>query len=178
VGVRNLRAICPNCGGKIHTQPKGLGHITWANSRMLAKTGTECQHCGVALSGKVGVDNKAILAKDADKSWWQRQKEAAGVVSAEPDEATDSLNSLGAEWKRSGKPKPDEVREIDGIEARWGPRGWEPVDEAQVQARQERRDELIALVDKLDDLRDAGVLSDDEYAAKRAEIDKHEAQGS
>lgn len=73
MGMRNLRAICPNCGGKIHTQPKGLGHFTWANSWMLVQTGSECQHCGVALSGKVAADNKAILAEDADKTWRERE---------------------------------------------------------------------------------------------------------
>ena len=61
----NLRAICPNCGGKIHTQPKGLGHFTWARSWFLVQTGTTCQHCGVALSGKVKADNKAELASEA-----------------------------------------------------------------------------------------------------------------
>lgn len=63
MGVRNLRAICPACGGKIHTQPKGLGHFSlWANSWMLVQTGDHCQHCGVALTGKVGPDNGAVLA--------------------------------------------------------------------------------------------------------------------
>jgi hypothetical protein len=62
MGMRNMRAICPNCGGKIHTQPKGLGHITWANSWILVQTGTECEHCGVALTGKVRSNNKAVLA--------------------------------------------------------------------------------------------------------------------
>lgn len=66
MGMRNLRAICPNCGGKIHTQPKGLGHITWANSWFLVQTGSECQHCGVALTGKVTAGGKAELAKPAD----------------------------------------------------------------------------------------------------------------
>lgn len=65
MGVMNLRAICPNCGGKIHTQPKGLGHFTWARSWFLVQTGTTCQHCGVALSGKVKADNKAELASEA-----------------------------------------------------------------------------------------------------------------
>lgn len=61
MGVRNLRAICPACGGKIHTQAKGLGHITWANSWFLVQTGTECQWCGVALTGKVKADGRAEL---------------------------------------------------------------------------------------------------------------------
>ncbi len=64
MGIMNLRAICPNCGGKIHTQPRGLGHLTWARSAFLVKTGKECQHCGIALSGKVGLDNRAIAADD------------------------------------------------------------------------------------------------------------------
>lgn len=66
MGARNLRAVCPKCGGKIHTQPKGLGHFTWANSWFLVKTGTECQHCGVALSGKVKMGNQAELASESE----------------------------------------------------------------------------------------------------------------
>jgi hypothetical protein len=62
MGIMNLRAICPNCGGKIHTQPKGIGHLTWARSWFLVKTGTTCQNCGVALTGRVKVDNRAELA--------------------------------------------------------------------------------------------------------------------
>ena len=62
MGLRNLRAICPNCGGKIATQPKGLGHITWMNSWMFVRTGTECQWCGVKLTGKVDYRNMAELA--------------------------------------------------------------------------------------------------------------------
>jgi len=62
MGVRNLRAICPNSGGKIHTQPKGLGHITWMNSWFLVQTGGECQWCGSALSGRVGPDGRAVPA--------------------------------------------------------------------------------------------------------------------
>lgn len=62
MGVMNLRAICPNCGGKIHTQPKGIGKFTWARSWFMVETGKACQHCGVALTGKVGPDKKAQLA--------------------------------------------------------------------------------------------------------------------
>lgn len=57
-----MRAICPNCGGKIHTQAKGLGHLTWANSWVLVKTGESCQWCGARLTGKVGPDGRAQLA--------------------------------------------------------------------------------------------------------------------
>ena len=62
MGLRNLRAICPNCGSKIHTQPKGLGHITWANSWVNAQTGRECPACGVALSGNITANGRAELA--------------------------------------------------------------------------------------------------------------------
>lgn len=62
MGLRNLRAICPNCGAKIHTQPKGLGHFTWANSWFLVQTGTECPQCHVALTGKVTAGNRAVAA--------------------------------------------------------------------------------------------------------------------
>ena len=63
MGIMRMRAICPNCGGKIHTQAKGLGHFTWmANGPLLVKTGTTCQFCGIALTGKVDMQNRAILA--------------------------------------------------------------------------------------------------------------------
>jgi|GEM_PF-6390994 len=100
MGVRNMRAICPSCGGKIHTQPKGLGHVTIGNSRALAQTGTECPNCGVALSGKVGIDNRAILAADADKGFIQRAKEEAGLVDAAPDQMDDELARRTADWKK------------------------------------------------------------------------------
>lgn len=60
MGLRNLRAICPNCGAKIHTQPKGLGHITWANSWLFAETGSECPECGLPLTGKVTAGGRAV----------------------------------------------------------------------------------------------------------------------
>jgi len=64
MGVMRMRAICPNCGGKIHTQAKGLGHLTWmANGPLLVKTATTCQFCGIALTGKVDMQNRAILAQ-------------------------------------------------------------------------------------------------------------------
>jgi hypothetical protein len=65
MGLLNNRAFCPRCGGKVHTQARGLGHLTWARSGLLVQTGSVCQHCGVALSGKVGLDNRAILAETA-----------------------------------------------------------------------------------------------------------------
>lgn len=99
MGVMNLRAICPNCGGKIHTQPKGLGHLTWARSWFLVKTGSECQHCGVALSGKVDSGNKAILAEDADKSWWER--ETGSDRSRAKREAQNSAPTLSEKQKKA-----------------------------------------------------------------------------
>lgn len=99
MGIKNLRAICPNCGGKIHTQPKGLGHVSlWSNSWFLVQTGSECQHCGVALSGKVGPGNKAILAEDA-KSWWER--ETGSDRSRAKREALDSGPILTREQKKA-----------------------------------------------------------------------------
>lgn len=59
-----MRAICPNCGGKIHTQPKGfLGAIAIGANGPLTKTGTTCELCGVALTGKVTFDNHAVLVE-------------------------------------------------------------------------------------------------------------------
>lgn len=66
MGMKNMRAICPNCGGKIHTQPKGfLGAIAIGANGPLTKTGTTCEHCGVKLTGKVTATNYAVLAPEA-----------------------------------------------------------------------------------------------------------------
>ncbi len=89
MGVMNLRAICPNCGGKIHTQPKGLGYLTWSRSWFLVQTGTTCQHCGVALSGRVKADNKAELASEAEQRANKkaaRQQERARKTAIRKDE--------------------------------------------------------------------------------------------
>jgi predicted amidophosphoribosyltransferase len=48
MGFFNPRTFCPNCGAKIHT-----------NNR---RTGKVCPQCGVALTGKVKLGNKAELA--------------------------------------------------------------------------------------------------------------------
>lgn len=103
MGLTNLRAICPNCGSKIHTQGRGLGRFTLGTSGALATTGTECPSCGAALSGKVGVDNKAIAAEDAGKSFMRRAKEEAGLVDAAPDNMDQELAKRTAEWKQSRK---------------------------------------------------------------------------
>lgn len=60
MGLVNNRAICPACGGKIHTQARGLGALVPIRSGLLVQTGTRCQHCGEALTGRVGIDNRAI----------------------------------------------------------------------------------------------------------------------
>ena len=70
MGVMRMRAICPNCGGKIHTQPKGLGHFTWmANGPLLVKTGKIYQFCGVALTGKVDMQNRQSRPVGVGRSW-------------------------------------------------------------------------------------------------------------
>ncbi len=64
MGFKTNRAICPSCGGKIHTQARGIAALGVGISGPLVRTGTSCQWCGIALSGRVGVDNKAIAADD------------------------------------------------------------------------------------------------------------------
>jgi DNA-directed RNA polymerase subunit RPC12/RpoP len=67
MGLKNMRAICPNCGGKIHTQAKGLlGSIALGANGTLVKTGTRCQHCGAKLTGKVTATNYAVLDTRTD----------------------------------------------------------------------------------------------------------------
>lgn len=63
MGMKNMRAICPNCGGKIHTQPKGLGHVMLGANGVFTQTGKQCELCGVALTGRVDYKNFAVLAR-------------------------------------------------------------------------------------------------------------------
>ena len=70
MGFKNMPAICPSCGGKIHTEPEGrLGSIAMevvgANGPML-KTGSTCEHCGAQLTGKVTARNYAVLAVESE----------------------------------------------------------------------------------------------------------------
>jgi hypothetical protein len=70
MGFKNMPAICPSYGGKIHTEPKGfLGSIAMevvgANGPML-KTGSTCAHCGAKLTGTVTARNYAVLAVDPE----------------------------------------------------------------------------------------------------------------
>lgn len=75
--------------------------MTWSNSRALVETASQCEHCGVALSGKVGLDNKAIAVADRDKGFFQRVKEEAGVTDGPPDEMDAELARRTADWKKS-----------------------------------------------------------------------------
>jgi DNA-binding NarL/FixJ family response regulator len=84
MGFKTNRAICPSCGGKVHTQARGIAALGVGVSGPLVKTGTTCQWCGIALSGKVGADNKAIatddpriLAKQAKQEAKQEAKQAS-----------------------------------------------------------------------------------------------------
>lgn len=86
MGLRSLRATCPNCGGKIQTRPKGLGHLTWANSWVFAQTGTECQHCSVKLTGKITAGGMAVLDEAKPASPRQPEVPPAGAGWA-PDPA-------------------------------------------------------------------------------------------
>ncbi len=54
MGIINPRAICPNCGSKIHTQG---GLFAFRHS-----TGTKCPNCGVALTGRTDFFNNAQLS--------------------------------------------------------------------------------------------------------------------
>lgn len=99
MGFWNPRAICPNCGAKIHTQPADdLTQILGAR-----RTGTKCPQCGVELTGRVTLDNKATLAL-----------QVAPGESGEPATSTASGSSGGDDtwakvlhaWRqRSGKEK-------------------------------------------------------------------------
>jgi hypothetical protein len=70
MGFMNPRAICPNCGGKIHTQPNAWGALFFSGVRptFAVRTGSTCPFCGVALTGKVTITNQAVLAKAPPKS--------------------------------------------------------------------------------------------------------------
>ena len=201
MGTRNMRAICPNCGGKIHTQPKGLGHLTWANNWFLVQTGTTCQDCGVALSGKVGADNRAILAEDADKSWWDRQTKkarqpAAGhyvvTIKSVPKKqrvktiqrilAASNLGLKQAKTLVDDPPSevsglsPDAAENLAtelvdiGVEIDGPVEHLTPTDESGAAESPSADDDPTEVLRKLGDLRDAGVLTEKEFAAKKAEL--------
>ncbi|MEV4670960.1 hypothetical protein AB0K34_04835 [Actinomadura sp. NPDC049382] len=72
----NNRAFCPACGGKIHTRARGAAGVLPFRSGMLVQTGTRCQHCGEALTGKVGMDNVAISVAAAEAKQQARQQRA------------------------------------------------------------------------------------------------------
>lgn len=76
MGLVNNRAFCPACGGKIHTRARGVGGVLPFRSGMLVQTGTRCQHCGEALTGKVGVNNVAISVAAAEEKQRARQERA------------------------------------------------------------------------------------------------------
>ena len=96
MGLMNNRAICPNCGGKIHTQSRGVGALTLGSRGLLVQTGKECQHCGIALSGKVGMDNRAILA-EVDEAKRQAKAERATEKRAADGELDQRLIELLSE---------------------------------------------------------------------------------
>lgn len=65
MGILHPRVRCPNCGGKIHTyrdysvvgtDAQPLGGLS------LTKTGTQCQLCGVPLTGRVIGKSRAEIA--------------------------------------------------------------------------------------------------------------------
>ena len=68
MGMKNMRAICPNCRGKIHTQPKGLGHVMLGANGVFTQTGKQCELCGVALTGKVDYKNYAVLDRSQPRA--------------------------------------------------------------------------------------------------------------
>lgn len=80
MGLINQRAICPSCGGKIHTQAALLGFLT-------AQTGRRCQWCGIALTGRVRWTNKAVSVEgDAAR---QRQRAAKTTERRRPKDDLD-----------------------------------------------------------------------------------------
>jgi hypothetical protein len=97
MGLKNMRAICPNCGGKIHTQPRGfLGSIAIGANGVLVKTGTTCELCGVTLTGRVTPTNYAVLA---DRSGDSRRNGPEGETREEYLQRMNSTK-LGAPKRR------------------------------------------------------------------------------
>lgn len=189
MGIRNLRAICPNCGGKIHTQPKGLGHITWANNWLLVQTGKECQHCGVALTGKVKMDNHAELA-GAEKSSSDvvpPQGEMVGLTLLEvgPRQIqvikvlTETMGFKFMEAKQLTDEAPSTIaRAIVADGAKGVKERLERVG-ASVEVtkpassgspRKAGGDEILSQIEKMGELRDAGILTAGEFETKKAEL--------
>ena len=109
MGLLNIRARCPKCGGLIHTQPTALGSLTWMrNGPLLVTTGKECQWCGVALTGKVDWQNRAILADDPDQGTAKRVPKR---IRQEQKNNDDGRRSKGGRQSRSTK-KPVTARQL------------------------------------------------------------------
>jgi hypothetical protein len=104
MGLMKLRATCPNCFGKIPTQKKGIGHLTWmANGPMMVKTPMMCPSCGIALTGKVTSWNEAIAAEDvsvAQPSKWDEPHKLTSFERNVADKLMRVCESSTGDWLR------------------------------------------------------------------------------
>lgn len=83
MGFVNPRARCPQCGAKIHTAPKGLGHFAlFGRSSWMLETGTECPYCGVPLTGRVkpgGVAERVGEAEEHEQRKAELRRKRSGI---------------------------------------------------------------------------------------------------
>jgi len=89
VGFFNPRAICPNCGAKIHTQDALPGPRFPGGG--IQRTGKQCPQCGIPLTGKVGfLGNTAQIDQARVKQGNKTATAATGQRSG-----ADELEKLG-----------------------------------------------------------------------------------
>lgn len=178
MGFWNPRAICPNCGAKIHTQAGG-----WA-------TGRQCPACGVALTGtKTFFSNEAKLApppvepgqgalvrlvdpgkkkihviKAVRTPTGMGLKEAKELVDSAPSliECRDeeSADVMVAEFETHGATYERIVRDEGGKSPAPG--------EPEVAGRDDV--DPTEQIRKLGALRDDGLLTQEEFEAKKADL--------
>lgn len=135
MGLLNQRATCPNCGGKLHTRPRGLGYFTWMRSGPLVKTGTQCQWCGVALTGKVGWDNHAVVAGPAGAMDFEPSEREHAIAIAEA--RGPQLAELRDPLAPLPELPPETVLEVRRLRDRWADEDEECVRESERRAATE-----------------------------------------
>jgi hypothetical protein len=96
MGFWKPRAICPNCGSKIHTQDALPGPPLPGGG--IQRTGTQCPQCGIPLTGKVGfLSNTAQI----DQARVQQQRKKTATAEAGQRSRADELEKL-AKLRKDG----------------------------------------------------------------------------
>jgi hypothetical protein len=95
MGFWSPRAICPGCGGKIHTRTGLFRQVS----------GKQCQHCGVPLTGKVGVLTNMAVIDESRLPNEQKQRQPTATPSQPGGSATRVKTSRADELEKLARLK-------------------------------------------------------------------------